>query len=98
MSVYHGKLLELLSIDEQSEKTFLRIRLTFENDVELLWEIDTVTADKLKAVTVFNENDKYRLSLQSPWKSNTGQHVSFLTKTYREQSERIYFSCTKEYV
>lgn len=98
MSVYHGKLLELLSINRESDKSFLQIKLLFEKEVELLWEIDDDTAENLKAVTEFAGVYKYRLSLHSSWDSIKKQNISFLTRTYRDQSERIYFPCTGDYV
>ncbi|GBF11509.1 polysaccharide deacetylase family protein [Tepidibacillus sp. HK-1] len=98
MSVYHGKLLELLSIDRKSDKSFLRVRLSFEQEVELLWEIDHDTAENLKAVTVFGGNYKYRLAFYGFWDSIRKQNVSYVTRTYRDQSDRIYFLCSEEYV
>lgn len=98
MSVYHGKLLELLSIERKSNQSFLRIKLSFEQDIELLWKIDHDTAEHLKAVTVLGEFHKYRLSFHSSWDSTKNQNVSFLTRTYRDQSDRIYFPCSEPYV
>ena len=98
MLAYHGKLLELLSIDKVDNSPFLRIRLSFDQDIELLWEIDQDTADNLKAVTTLEQSHKYRLSFYSSWDSSNNQYVSFLTKTYRNQSEKIYFPCTEAYV
>lgn len=98
MLVYHGKLLELLSIDKEANQPLLRVRLSFEQDIELLWEIDHDTAENLQAVTMLEQSHKYRLSFHSSWDSINKQYVSFLTKTYRDQSEKIYFSCTEAYV
>ncbi|PLR84711.1 polysaccharide deacetylase family protein [Bacillus sp. V33-4] len=98
MSVYQGKLLELSSIERAFNKSFLHIKLTFEQEVELLWEIDDDTAEKLKAITAFEQNYKYRLSLQSFWDPSRQQHTSFLTKTYCDHSDRLQFACSEEYV
>ena len=62
MSVYHGKLLELLAIDTVDNQPFLRIKLSFEEDIELLWKIDYDTAASLKTVASFEQSHKYRLS------------------------------------
>lgn len=97
MSTYHSKLLELVSIEQNSTQPVLRIRLLVEREVELLWKIDHDTAENLKAVTVFGESHKYRLSFHSSWDTITNQHRSFLTRTYRDQSERIYFACSEAY-
>lgn len=98
MLAYHGKLLELLSIEQEANQPFLRIRLSFEQDIELLWEIDHDTAENLKAVTTLGQSHKYRLSFYSSWDSTNNQYVSFLTKTYRNQSKKIYFSCSEVYI
>ena len=97
MSIYHGKLIELLSIDRKSDKSFLHIKLSFHQDVELLWEIDNNTADLLNSKINFEKNYKFRLSLHSSWDESKKQYTSFLTKTYRDYSEKITFSCSEEY-
>lgn len=98
MSVYLSKLLELVSVDRESNQSFLRIRLVGEEDVDLLWEIDHKTAENLKAATILDEVYKYRLSFHSSWDPVKNQYKSFLTKTYRDHSERIYFLCSDAYV
>ncbi|WP_088042849.1 polysaccharide deacetylase family protein [Bacillus sp. EAC] len=97
MSIYHGKLIELLSIDRKFDKSFLHIRLVFNNEIKLLWEIDNDTADLLESKLIFGENYKYRLSLHSSWDPSKNQYSSFITKTYRDQSEKINFTCSEEY-
>ncbi|MGM7683890.1 polysaccharide deacetylase family protein [Cytobacillus sp. Hm23] len=98
MSVYHGKLLELLSIESKLNKSFLRVKYSFEQDIELLWEVDNETAMSLKSSTDFSGNCKYRLSFQNSWNSNIQQHISYITRTYRNHSDKVYFSCSNEYV
>ena len=98
MLAYHGKLLELLSIEKEANQLFLRVRLSFEQDIELLWTIDQDTAENLQAVTTLEQSHKYRLSFYSSWDPTNNQYISFLTKTYRDQSEKIYFSCAEAYV
>ncbi len=98
MSVYKGKLLELLSVDREANESFLRIRLSFEQDTELRWKIDHETAENLKAVTALGQSHKYRLSFYCSWDPTKNQYVSFLTRTYRDQSDKIYFSCSKTYI
>ncbi|MFD1039298.1 polysaccharide deacetylase family protein [Virgibacillus byunsanensis] len=97
MSVYYTKLIELLSVDIKSDIVFLRCRLSVEEDVELLWEIDKDTADHLQAATTFDGSYKYRLSFHSSWDMVKKQHISFLTRTYRDKSDRIYFPSSEEF-
>lgn len=97
MSIYPGKLIELLSIDRKFDKSFLHIRLVFNQEIKLLWEIDKDTADLLASKLTFGENYKYRLSLHSSWDPTKNQYTSFITKTYRDQSEKINFTCSEEY-
>lgn len=95
MSIYQGKLIELLSINRKIDKSFLHIRLVFNEEVELFWEIDNDTANLLDSI--IGENYKYRLSLHSSFDSTTNQYNSFLTRTYRDKSEKINFTCSEEY-
>jgi peptidoglycan-N-acetylglucosamine deacetylase len=98
MEAYHGKLIELLSIEEESNQSFLQIRLSIDQEILLFWEIDHHTEENLRAVTVFDEKYKYRLSFQSSWDSAENQYISYVTRTYRDQSEKVYFSCSEEYI
>lgn len=98
MSVYQRKLLELISIDSTSNQSFLRIRLISEQEFEFHWEIDYETAESLKAITELDDHHKYRLSFHSTWDSTKNKFISFLTKTYLDQSHKIYFSCSEAYV
>lgn len=96
--MYHSKLLELLSIERTPDKSYLHLRLSFIEPVEFLWKIDHETADALIAVTSSEGSYKYRLALQSSWNSTQKKNMSFITRTYRDQSEKIYFSCSEEYI
>lgn len=98
MSIYHRKLLELEDIFKKSDKYYLHIRLSFEQDIEMFWEIDECTAENLKTITNFDKKYKYRLSFNNSWDVVQKQHISTLTRTYREQSDRIYFQCSEDYL
>jgi peptidoglycan/xylan/chitin deacetylase (PgdA/CDA1 family) len=96
--MYHSKLLELLSIERTPDKSYLHLRLSFIEPVEFLWKIDHETADTLIAVTSSEGSYKYRLALQSSWNSTQKKNLSFITRTFLDQSEKIYFSCSEEYI
>ncbi|WP_430510503.1 polysaccharide deacetylase family protein [Gottfriedia solisilvae] len=95
MSIYQGKLIELLSIKRTIDKSFLHIRLVFNEEVELLWEIDNDTANLLDSF--IGENYKYRLSLHSSFDQNSRLFSSYMTRTYMDKSEKINFICSEEY-
>ncbi|MBU5311331.1 polysaccharide deacetylase family protein [Tissierella carlieri] len=98
MSIYSGKLLELKEIKNEYDKFFLQVRLSFEQDIEMFWEIDKYTAENLKDLIQFDEKHKYRLSFNSSWDVIQKQHKSVLTRTYRDQSDIISFSCSEDYI
>lgn len=100
MSVYPGKLLELLAVITDNNHSYLKIRLLSEQEVELLWCIDDETAKCLLAVIEPEGTTKYkyRLSFHSSWDSTRNQYVSYLTKTFRDQSHKVYFACSEDYV
>lgn len=97
MPMYFSKLLELLAVEKKANKYYLHTSLSFNVTTEFLLEVDNKTAANLLAVTSFEGKDKYRLSLHSFWDSAQKEYISYVTKTYRDQSERIYFSCSEEY-
>jgi peptidoglycan-N-acetylglucosamine deacetylase len=97
MSVYHGKVLELIAIEKNNDILYLHIKFFFEQEVEFFWEIDSDTAENLMVITKFDENQKYRLSLHSTFDAIKKQYISILTKTYRDKSDRICFSCSEDY-
>lgn len=98
MSVYQGKLLELESISNEFDKYFLNVRLSFKQDFKMSWKIDEYTAEKLNSAIQFDGQHKYRLSFNSFWDPIHKQYTSTIAKTYRDQSERIYFLCSEDYV
>lgn len=98
MSVYRAKLLELLSVEKEHNQSYLKIKLSYDQEIELFWEIDNHTADHLVEIVEFQGSHKFRLSLHSSWNPIKEQHESYVTKTYRNHSEKIYFSCSEEYV
>jgi len=97
MSMYHSKLLELLAIENIANKSYLHARLSFNGTIDFLLEIDNKTAAHLLAAVSFDEKNKYRLSLYSFKDSAQKNYVSYVTRTYLDQSERIYFSCSEKY-
>ncbi|OZV11260.1 hypothetical protein CIW83_15600 [Tissierella sp. P1] len=98
MSIYSGKLLELKEIKNEYDKYFLQVRLSFEQDIEMFWEVDKYTAENLKDLIQLDEKHKYRLSFNSSWDAIQKQHKSVLTRTYCDQSEIISFSCSEDYI
>ncbi|QKE74916.1 polysaccharide deacetylase family protein [Arthrobacter citreus] len=97
MSIYQEKLIELLSVEQKFDRSYLHIKLLFNQEIELHWEIDNKTANLLKSKINFDENVKYNLSLNSSWYEEKGEFTSFVTKTSNHKSEKIYFSCSEEY-
>lgn len=95
---YREKLLELRSVYSKSDKYFLKVRLSFEQDTEMLWQIDEYTARNIESITQFDKKYKYRLSLNSLKGTEQNSYTSILTKTYLDQSEPFYFLCSKEYI
>lgn len=100
VQVYQVKLLELHSVYRDSNQSHLRIKLISDQETELIWNIDDATAENLQAIIDPDPEGiyKYRLSFNSSWNSAQNQYLSCLTKTYRDQSERIFFSCSEAYV
>lgn len=91
------KVIELVAIEKNNEKSYLRIKLSSEEEYELYWEIDRDTANNLMTISQFNGNHKYRLSLHITSETSENQFISVLTKTYLNTSQRIYFNCSIEY-
>jgi len=96
MTDYYGKVIELLAI-EGDTATDLQIRLSFMNSVELLWGIDNDTAANLAAISDFDGDHKYRISLHTAWDINKQQYIGSITRTYRDQSERLPFACSAQF-
>lgn len=97
MSFYSGKTLELIDIINKNEKSLLKIKLFFEEELELFWEIDHETAENIKSIVEFDNLHKYRLSLHTTFDKNINQFKSSLTRTYLEESNRISFTCSIEF-
>lgn len=97
MSVYQEKILELVAIERNNGKSYLHIKISFEQDVELFWEIDCDTAENLISITDFNGNHKHRLSLHTTLNTNKKQYISTLTQTFRDKSDWIFFACSEDY-
>ncbi|MCR8658797.1 polysaccharide deacetylase family protein [Paenibacillus endoradicis] len=97
MSVNYVKLLELVAIEKKNEKSYLRIKLTCEQEFEFFWRIDSETAKKFENIFEFDGNHKYRLSLHTLLDTSKNQFIGSLTKTYRNISDRIYFTCSVDY-
>ena len=69
-----------------------------DQEIELFWKIDESMAIQLQDITNFEKKYKYRLSYYTFWNPSQKQDRSYLTKTFLEYSERLYFTCTEEYV
>jgi len=98
MLEYREKLLELKSIYSESDNYFLKVRLSFGQDTEMIWQIDEYTAKSLQSIAQFDDKCKYRLSLNSHNNSNQNSYKGILTKTYLDQSNSFYFLCSEKYV
>lgn len=97
MSVNYVKLLELVAIEKNNEKSYLRIKLTGEQEFYVLWEIDCETAGNFTNIFEIDGYHKYRLSLHTAFDTSVNQFISSFTKTYRDISDRIYFTCSNQY-
>ena len=98
MSDIYEKDLELLGIHNKGNQFFLQIKLLLDQEIELFWKIDETMAIQLKEITNFEKKYKYRLSYYTFWNPAQKQDRSYLTKTFHEYNERLYFTCTEEYV
>ncbi|HHW66583.1 polysaccharide deacetylase family protein [Defluviitalea raffinosedens] len=98
MSVYYGKLLELVTINKKDDKYFLHIKISFIEDAEFYWEIDEYTANNLLNVTSFEGRYKYRISFYTSWNEIQKQYSGILIQTYRDQSQPIGFHCSENYI
>lgn len=97
MTVYYGKVFELISFEKNNDKSYLHIKVLFEQEIELFWEIDNYTANSLMEISNFDKNQKYRLSLHSTFDTIKKQYISILTRTWCERSDRIYFTCSLDF-
>lgn len=98
MSMFNGKLLEFKAIKKESDKTFLQVILSFEEDLEIYMEIDEFTGKNISNIIDLDEKYKYRLSFVNYFDTSANQHVSRLTKTYLDNSHSISFLCSEKYI
>ncbi len=98
MSDYQAKLIELVDIETDTDHSLLQIKLSFGQDIEMVWKVDHYTAENLRSVSVFDQQYKHRISFHSSWDPIRKCYVSILTRTYRDQSDRVYFCCSEEFV
>lgn len=98
MSDYNIKILELIGIEDIDNKYYLKINLTFEKTTEILLEVDEYTAIGIMNIVQFNNKNKYRLSFKDFYDDSKKQHLAAITKTFRDKSEILHFSCSKEYI
>jgi peptidoglycan-N-acetylglucosamine deacetylase len=99
MSIKTEKLLELLSIECETENSHILIKLMFDDEpIDIKWKIDLETAKQLKALIEPNKNYKYRLSFQSTAIPSKGINYSWITRTQGDKSDNIFFSCSNTYV
>ncbi|MFD2045690.1 polysaccharide deacetylase family protein [Ornithinibacillus salinisoli] len=99
MSIYRGKLIELIAVENNVDKSILHIKLLLDQDhVEMFWEVDAITAESVQMVTNFTKDVKYRVSFQCSWDPLQKHHTSLLTRTYRDTSERVTFTCSEDFI
>ncbi|WP_404427819.1 polysaccharide deacetylase family protein [Ureibacillus chungkukjangi] len=98
MSVNFVKIVEVLSIESKNDASYLHIKIYLDQELELFWEIDASTANSLRSICEFDETHKYRLSLRTKTYSDPGNYISYVTKTYLSNSNRLTFSCSEEFV
>ncbi len=99
MDSYSSKLLELLAV-YSTDRPQIKVRLTLEEKIELIWDVDQALAEHLSTILQLGEHQgyRYRLSFTSFWDSSQSQYYSSLTRTYRDHSDAIFFPCTEQYV
>ena len=51
----------MVRVEDNSGRYFLHVNVSFENNIEISWEIDEYTAENLKIITEFD--DKYKMVL-----------------------------------
>lgn len=98
MSEYQGKPIELIAIHKQKDQYYLQIKLILEPEIELFWKIDETMAIQFEKITNFEKRYRYTLSYYTFWNPSQNEFRSYLTKTFLEYNERIYFSCSEEYL
>lgn len=97
MSINYSKILELIAVEKTNEQTYLHIKLSFTQEIDVYWKVDNDTAESLNAICQFNDNHKYRLSLQATYDKYTNQYISYVTRTYLANSNRLNFTCSQHF-
>lgn len=98
MTFNHLLILEILSIEEVNNQSFLKINFFTNMDQTVLyWLIDDETSKSLLEICDFNGTDRYRLSLQTTYDEKKDCYFSYVTKTFRDTSSRINFQCSSNY-
>ncbi|MFC5540360.1 MAG: polysaccharide deacetylase family protein [Bacilli bacterium] len=98
MSVHNVKILELLSIHEVNGYSLLKLKVfSFKDQMELYWLIDHETGNALQEICKFRGAERYRLSLQTSFNAQTQRYTSFVTKTYRDSSQKMNFHCSAKF-
>lgn len=91
------KIIELLSIETIHKHSFLKIKVTSFEEQIFFWEVDQNIAQSLIEICQFHDPYRFRLSLQTTFDKRANQYISYVTKTYRDQSEKIHFHCSETY-
>ena len=97
MLVIDEQSLELIAIHRELNRSFLQIKFVCEQELELMWEIDEITADHLQAIATFESNHTYTLSFYNACDYSKTKYISRVTRTSFNQSDSVYFVCSKEY-
>lgn len=98
MSDYIKKLMELKEIKHLKNEYFLDVKLSHTEEMNLLWKVDDYTAESLKSILDVKGKFRYRISFLIPFDLNESQSVGLLARTFREESEEVYFACSREYI
>ena len=98
MSVNFVKIVELLSIESLNNESYLHIKISLDQELQLFYKIDAFTANSLRSICDFDESHKYRLSLRTKTDSSSDSYISYVTKTYLSNSNRLTFSCSEEFI
>lgn len=98
MSEHQGKPIELVAIHKKKDQFFMHIKLMLEQEIELFLKIDESMAIQFENITNFEKKYTYTLSYYTFWNPTQNHFRSYLTKTFLDYGERIYFTCSEEYL
>jgi peptidoglycan-N-acetylglucosamine deacetylase len=90
--MYQLKLLQLLGIQEYENSVYLEIKIQLDEEAHVFWEVDSETALSLKRVSDFSTGYLYRLSFK------THKNKSSVTRHHLDQSIRMEFTCSDQYI